>query len=68
VPRAARALALALLAGLVLVPASTPAAEEILFGPARYTTPSGPPQPFSETILLPPTLTAPVRLHVVSSP
>jgi hypothetical protein len=54
----------ALLAVAVLAPAPTQAAEEVLFGPARYTTPAGPSQPFRETILLPPTLTAPFRLHV----
>src|SRR5574341_191904 len=40
------------------------ATEEVLFGPAQYTRTSGPPHQVMETIPLPPTLTAPFRLHI----
>jgi YD repeat-containing protein len=40
------------------------ATEEIVFGPHTYTRTAGAPNQFTETITLPPTLTAPFRLHV----
>ncbi len=40
------------------------AAEQVLFGPAQYTRTTGPPNQFSESIALPPILTAPLRLHI----
>jgi hypothetical protein len=46
------------------VAGAAPGAEHLLVGPTQYTRTSGPPNQFSETIVLPPTLTAPFRLHV----
>jgi hypothetical protein len=65
IPRVTRApLAILLLAALSAGPMPALAAEEILFGPTQYVRTAGPPNQFSETIALPPTLTAPFRLHV----
>ena len=59
---------LALLGLLLLCLAALPpparAVEQLLFGPVTYTRASGPPNQFQESIALPPTLTAPFRLHV----
>lgn len=57
-------LAVVLLAFLIASAVPAMAAEEGLFGPTTYTRTSGPPNQFSETIALPPTLTAPFRLQV----
>ena len=55
---------LAVFVGLAgLVPPALPA-EKVLFGPHTYTHTGGWPNQFTETITLPPTLTAPFRLHV----
>ncbi len=53
-----------LLLGLLGLPAPLLASEQVIFGPTQYTRTSGPPNQFRETIALPPTLTAPFRLHV----
>lgn len=56
--------ALAVLAGLADLAGPTLAAEQVISGPTTYTRTSGPPNQFQETIALPPTLTAPFRLHI----
>lgn len=47
-----------------LILGTAQAAEQVLFGPQQYTRTAGPPNQFTETIALPPTLVAPFRLHV----
>ncbi len=55
---------IAVLWALVSLASPSPAAEQVLFGPSQYTRTAGPPNQFLETIPLPPTLTAPFRLHI----
>jgi hypothetical protein len=50
--------------GSVLAASGVLAAEQVIFGPAQYTRTSGAPNDFTETFVLPPTLTGPFRLHV----
>jgi hypothetical protein len=53
-----------LLLCLAALPPPARAVEQLLFGRTTYTRSSGPPNQFQESIALPPTLTAPFRLHV----
>jgi hypothetical protein len=40
------------------------AAEQLFWGPTVITKPTGPPVAFQATVTVPPTLTAPFRLHI----
>ncbi len=55
---------LLILSAMLSLPGPAQAAEQLLFGPSQYTRTSGPPDEFIQAIGLPPTLTAPFRLHV----